>query len=99
MCLGVTKSDPNSPLHIPFCTRGSKRSRFQVHRLTRWRRRCFKGEKVVVRTEMELKNLELYLENQSIIEENEKLRKKALLLHQENQVLMLEMQRKNNSSA
>ncbi|KAF5175440.1 hypothetical protein FRX31_034965 [Thalictrum thalictroides] len=98
MCLGVSESDPNSLLRIPFFRRGSKRSRIQVHRLTRWRKRCYKGEKMaVVRTEMELKNLELYLENQSIIEENEKLRKKAVLLHQENQVLMLEMQRKNIS--
>ncbi|KAF2298957.1 hypothetical protein GH714_029344 [Hevea brasiliensis] len=38
--------------------------------------------------DMELKNLKLYLENQSIVEENEKLRKKANLLHQENLALM-----------
>lgn len=43
---------------------------------------------------MELMNLRLYLENRSIIEENEKLRKKADLLHQENLVLVSELQKK-----
>ena len=43
---------------------------------------------------MELKNMKLYLENQSIVEENEKLRKKASLLHQENLALMSELQKK-----
>lgn len=41
---------------------------------------------------MELKNLKLYMENISIIEENEKLRKKASVLHQENLALMSELQ-------
>lgn len=44
--------------------------------------------------DIELKNLKLYLENQSIVEENEKLRKKAGLLHQENLALMYEFQNK-----
>lgn len=44
--------------------------------------------------DVELKNLKLYLENQSIIEENEKLRRKANLLHQENLALMSEFQKK-----
>ena len=43
---------------------------------------------------MELKNLKLYLENQSILEENEKLRKKASLLYQENLALMSEFEMK-----
>ncbi|MBA0805138.1 hypothetical protein Gohar_004679, partial [Gossypium harknessii] len=38
--------------------------------------------------EMEMKNLKLFMENQSIIKENEKLRNKALLLHQENLTLL-----------
>ena len=44
--------------------------------------------------DMELKNLKLYLENQSILEENEKLRKKASLLYQENLALMSEFEMK-----
>lgn len=43
---------------------------------------------------MELENLKLYLENKSIIEENEKLRKKANILHQENLALLSEFQKK-----
>ncbi|KAK9145009.1 hypothetical protein Sjap_004912 [Stephania japonica] len=38
---------------------------------------------------MELKNLKLYMENRSIIPKNEKLKKRALLLHEENQALMI----------
>ncbi|KAL0547891.1 hypothetical protein IC582_012323 [Cucumis melo] len=45
-----------------------------------------------VKVEMEIKNLKLYMENQSIIEENERLRKKAFLLHKENQVLLSQLQ-------
>lgn len=54
------------------------------------RRGCQKEEG----EDMELKNLKLYLENQSIVEENEKLRKKANLLHQENLALMSEFEKK-----
>lgn len=43
---------------------------------------------------MELKNLKLYMENMSIFEENEKLRKKANLLHQENIALFSEFEKK-----
>ena len=43
---------------------------------------------------MKLQNLKLYLENRSILEENEKLRQKALHLMQENQALLSEFQRK-----
>ncbi|XP_021293783.1 protein LITTLE ZIPPER 1-like [Herrania umbratica] len=66
----------------------SKQSKVQIYRLSR--KRC--EEKV--EKDMELLNLKLYLENQSIIEENEKLRKKANLLHQENLALMSEFQKK-----
>ncbi|GKU95422.1 hypothetical protein SLE2022_227620 [Rubroshorea leprosula] len=66
----------------------SKQSKSQIYRLSR--KRC--EEKV--EEDIELKNLKLYLENQSIIEENEKLRKKANLLHQENLALMSEFQKK-----
>jgi len=36
---------------------------------------------------MEMRNLKLFVENQSIIRENEALKKKALLLHHENNAL------------
>ena len=52
---------------------------------------------VLVKKEMEIKNLKLYMENKSIIEENEKLRKKALLLHQENQALFYQLQKKSSN--
>lgn len=54
------------------------------------RRRC--DEKI--EKDIELKNLKLYLENRSIIQENEKLRRKASLLHEENLTLMYELQKK-----
>lgn len=44
--------------------------------------------------EMMLKNLKLYIENMSILEENERLRKKANLLHEENLELMSQIQKK-----
>lgn len=47
---------------------------------------------------MELKNLKLYIQNRSILEENEKLRQKAMLLRQENKALFSEFQKKINSS-
>ncbi|CAI9093851.1 OLC1v1029440C1 [Oldenlandia corymbosa var. corymbosa] len=72
-------------------TKQSKRCR--IHRLTR-RMRCEED----VGKEMVLKNLKLYIENMSIIEENERLRKKASLLHQENLELMSELQKKFSQS-
>ncbi|WVZ08750.1 hypothetical protein V8G54_022096 [Vigna mungo] len=49
---------------------------------------------VVVKAEIQMKNLKLYMENQTIIEENEKLRKQAMLLHKENQALLSQLQKK-----
>ncbi|KAK7294949.1 hypothetical protein RJT34_17849 [Clitoria ternatea] len=49
---------------------------------------------VVVKAEIQMKNLKLYMENQTIIEENDKLRKKAMLLHKENQALLSQLQKK-----
>lgn len=48
-----------------------------------------RGEEKIVK-DMELENLKLHMENISIIEENEKLRKQATLLYQENIALMSE---------
>ncbi|XAR64658.1 hypothetical protein NMG60_11008419 [Bertholletia excelsa] len=45
-------------------------------------------------TEMERLNSKLYLENCYIMQENEKLRKKAHLLNQENQALLSELKQK-----
>lgn len=41
--------------------------------------------------EMEMANLKLYWENRSIMEENERLREKALLLSQENRALLSDL--------
>ncbi|KAJ8553100.1 hypothetical protein K7X08_020493 [Anisodus acutangulus] len=77
------------------CFSGQKRKpnrpRVQVHRLA-WRKR--NEDKATAGKNMELRNLKLYMENMSILEENEKLRKKANLLHQENLALMSEFQKK-----
>ncbi|GMP22287.1 hypothetical protein CsSME_00000371 [Camellia sinensis var. sinensis] len=45
---------------------------------------------------MEKLNSQLYLQNCQIIQENEKLRKKAQRLNQENQVLLSELKQKLN---
>lgn len=45
-----------------------------------------------LKVEMEIKNLKLFMENQSIMEENKKLRKRASILHQENQALLSQLQ-------
>ncbi|KAL2658388.1 hypothetical protein AAZV13_03G019100 [Glycine max] len=56
---------------------------------------------IILKTEIKMRNLKLYMENQSIIEENEKLRKQAVLLHKENEALLFQLQKKlseqNNS--
>lgn len=44
------------------------------------------------RRKMEMKNLKLYIENKGIIEDNEKLRKKAALLRLENLALHSQLQ-------
>ncbi|EOA24980.1 hypothetical protein CARUB_v10018277mg [Capsella rubella] len=63
-----------------------RKSKKQIHirilNLNR-RRRVLREEN----KEMEMRNFKLLVENQSIIRENEALKKKALLLHQENNAL------------
>ncbi|PON92877.1 binding protein [Trema orientale] len=90
MCISATEKSPSA---IFYYSKRSKRSKLQVHRLTR-RRLCHDHQQKVGSADMELMNLKLYLENQSIIEENEKLRKTANLLHQENLALLSELQNK-----
>ncbi|XP_062119537.1 protein LITTLE ZIPPER 1-like isoform X2 [Humulus lupulus] len=91
MCLGSSsEKSPSATFYYP--TRSSKRSKVQVHRLNRRRITCCEEELGSV--DMELMNLKLYLENQTIIEENKKLRKTASLLHKENLALFSELQKK-----
>ncbi|CAA0838852.1 protein binding [Striga hermonthica] len=95
MCLGSNTEWTQSQL-LHSIPRKPKRARVRVLRLSS--RRARREEKVD--TDMELKNLKLYMENISIIEENERLRRQATLLRQENLALMSEYQRrfsKNNS--
>ncbi|KAL8114498.1 hypothetical protein AgCh_021378 [Apium graveolens] len=90
MCLGATKSTPSQTFHISSQKpRRSKRNKIQIHGLNRK-----KGTEEKMGKELEVKNLKLYMENISIFEENEKLRKKASLLHQENIYLMSEFQKR-----
>ncbi|KAK8603669.1 hypothetical protein V6N13_096143 [Hibiscus sabdariffa] len=90
MCNMAWSSCPSHPTFASSKRRHrSKQSRVQIYKLSRK-----KWEENYVEKDMELMNLKLYLENQSIMEENEKLRKKASLLHQENLVLMSEYQKK-----
>ncbi|KAJ6320497.1 hypothetical protein OIU78_015816 [Salix suchowensis] len=101
MCTSAcSKLSPCSPLYIAFSNQEpySKGNNLRNHRLNR-RRRLSKGKKVavLVKKEMEIKNLRLYMENRSIIVENEKLRKKAFLLHQENQALLYQLQKKSRT--
>ncbi|GMI66912.1 hypothetical protein HRI_000360500 [Hibiscus trionum] len=75
-----------------------RRHGVRVRRLDRLRRlRKGAGTKkmaVGIKTDMKMKNLKLYVENQIIGEENERLRNKALLLHRENQTLLAQLQKK-----
>ncbi|KAB2626723.1 hypothetical protein D8674_020341 [Pyrus ussuriensis x Pyrus communis] len=101
MCLNSEMS-PSSPLYSSFrLRRPSKQHSFRVRRLINrnWKRKpagpaAKEGETGGAKVEMEMKNLKLYMENQSIIEENNKLRRKALLLVQENQALFSQLQQK-----
>ncbi|XP_056862936.1 protein LITTLE ZIPPER 2-like [Raphanus sativus] len=87
MCLRSSESFPDTrtPTMTSAWCHNKRKLKTQTHlrvlNLTR-RRRILREEK-----EMEMRNMKLFLENQSIIRENEALKKKALLLHQENNAL------------
>ncbi|KAI5655610.1 hypothetical protein M9H77_32797 [Catharanthus roseus] len=85
MCMSSSQN-----FYFSMQSRQSKRCRIQVHRLTRRMRSNDQEDG----KEMMLKNLKLYIENMSILEENERLRKKANLLHEENLELMSQIQKK-----
>ncbi|CAO2827168.1 unnamed protein product [Amaranthus hypochondriacus] len=76
-------------------TQRSSRSKSKVRLHCLITRRRYKGTKP---EDIELKNLKLYLENRSILEENEKLRQKAIWLRQENLALLSQFQNKFKSS-
>ncbi|PKI49510.1 protein LITTLE ZIPPER 2-like [Punica granatum] len=88
MCMNTEEWVSTRSFGFSTKTHRSKRSKVRVYLLMRRRSEQISGR------DMELKNLRLYLENQSIIEENEKLRKKANVLYQEKLVLVSELQKK-----
>ncbi|KAG4115447.1 hypothetical protein ERO13_D12G105300v2 [Gossypium hirsutum] len=94
MCINSTPSNSQSQKH----SYNSHNIRL-IPTLNRWRRLNKKKKKkkmaimgIEKTNEMEMKNLKLFVENQSIIKENERLRNKALLLHQENLTLLAQLQ-------
>ncbi|KAJ0444269.1 putative protein LITTLE ZIPPER [Helianthus annuus] len=100
MCLETSKES----LYYPSCLTHQeiKKSSFDFHYLQRKRVIGRKNPRnktrvlfVMLRRKMAMKNLKLYMQNQCIIEENEKLRRKAFVLHQENQVLFSQLQNVN----
>ncbi|KAF5734858.1 hypothetical protein HS088_TW15G00353 [Tripterygium wilfordii] len=88
MCNTTADKFPSPSIHSSERKQGSKKPKIQVCRLTR--RRCEEN----AGKDIKLTNLKLYLENKIIIEENEKLRKKASLLQQENLALISELEKK-----
>ncbi|XP_018440277.1 protein LITTLE ZIPPER 1 [Raphanus sativus] len=89
MCLSSSEPFSNAPTRLVVYLK--TQTHVRIPRLSR-RRRMWREEK-----EMEMENIRLYMENQHIIQENEKLRKKALLLHQENKALFSQLQTKQVS--
>ncbi|KAI3727544.1 hypothetical protein L6452_16160 [Arctium lappa] len=96
MCT-YTPSKCNTFLSVTRKTK-SKRIRIQVFRVNKFNR-TDRGTDYDVKSkqEMELKNLKLYMENMSILKENELLKKKATQLHQENLILLSELKKKSSS--
>ncbi|CAN4077874.1 unnamed protein product [Withania somnifera] len=93
MCISCTEWSSSRPLYFSMQKKQrAKLSRVQLHRLSRRKRSEIKETKMEM--EMEMRNLKLYMENMSILVENQKLRKKASVLHQENIALMSEFQKK-----
>ncbi|CAN8318648.1 unnamed protein product [Cochlearia groenlandica] len=90
MCLSSSETFSDTPMRLVLYFK--TQSHVRIPRLSRRRRMC-REEK-----EMEMINFKLYIENQNIIKQNENLRKKALLLHQENKTLFSLLQTKKLSS-
>ncbi|CAF2175056.1 hypothetical protein YC2023_091352 [Brassica napus] len=87
MCLRSSESFPDTrtPTMRSASCHTKRNVKTQTHlrvlNLTR-RRRILREKK-----EMEMRNRKLFLKNQSIIRENEALKKRALVLHEENNAL------------
>ncbi|CAN6935692.1 unnamed protein product [Brassica oleracea] len=87
MCLRSSESFPDTrtPTMRSASCHNKRNVKTQTHlrvlNLTR-RRRILREKK-----EMEMRNMKLFLKNQSIIRENEALKKRALVLYEENNVL------------
>ncbi|KVH90031.1 protein LITTLE ZIPPER 1-like [Cynara cardunculus var. scolymus] len=81
---------PPSSLHFLTQKTKSKQARFRIRIQVRIQRlnRVNKFIEERMKHEMELQNLKLYMENLSILKENEMLRNKATQLHQENLELL-----------
>ncbi|KAL8150470.1 hypothetical protein V2J09_020278 [Rumex salicifolius] len=88
MCYSGREWKPESHFLRFDCRKRRSRSRIRIHRFTRRINRKVKSE------EIEEKNLKLFIINKSILEENMQLRKKALLLRQENLALLSQLQKK-----
>ncbi|KAK9910719.1 hypothetical protein M0R45_034669 [Rubus argutus] len=92
MCMNFSEMIPFSPVYSAFrLRRPSKHHNVRVRPPNQQEESNNKRSK---EKEMEIKNLKLYMENKSIIEENNELRRKALLLVQENQALLSQLQQK-----
>ncbi|KAI3501183.1 hypothetical protein L1887_29045 [Cichorium endivia] len=91
MCTYNPKCFSLPPLPSP--TQKMKPDRVRIHKELRVHRLYRLIDKKIKR-EMELKNLKLYMENLNILKENEKLRKKATQLRQENLFLLSELEKK-----
>ncbi|KAI3731917.1 hypothetical protein L1987_63110 [Smallanthus sonchifolius] len=92
MCLGTTKESLYRPSY--FTTHHLQRKGVMGRKDSRNKTRVLF---VMLKRKMAMKNLKLYMQNQCMIEENAKLRRKALLLHQENQILSSQLQNVKNS--
>ncbi|GAB4861878.1 hypothetical protein Ancab_037133 [Ancistrocladus abbreviatus] len=102
MCISSTAL---TPFHLFYFARlprqPKRRSSIRIQWLKRRKRRrmmCSSREaeertRVELKTRMVFKNLDLYLQNQSIMKENDKLREKALLLNKENKALLSQLQK------
>ncbi|KAK1438684.1 hypothetical protein QVD17_04494 [Tagetes erecta] len=94
MCTYNSKSISSSSLLFNTRKPKSKRGRKQAHVRIHWLNRENRNIEEKIKREMEVKNLKLYMENMNILKENEKLRKKASQLHQENLLLLSELDNK-----
>ncbi|GMH00575.1 hypothetical protein Nepgr_002414 [Nepenthes gracilis] len=93
MCMNFSEL---RPVDFAYRSRRQGRRSFQIHRLKRgrrWPRGANGKESLGFKTKMASKNLELYLQNQSIMKENQELREKAILLNRENQTLLTQLQK------